>query len=298
VWLRHTVLKAPGGLPCGSLWLTVFDRAAPAPVALKATHRDGELSVGDGTYIKIGEAMLAPGIASGRLDAGERGQASWELSFDEGPPPFRYLPGARMYEAPVPRTKALSLYPSARFTGVVAIGHRALELQAWPGMIGHNWGREHAYRSSWLHATAFAEQPEAYLDAVVARIKLGPVVTPWVGNGCLWLDGRLHRLGGVRPWATSFDGSETSARFELRGGDVEVAGEVTAPAAQFVAWRYGHPDGGWHPTMNCSVADMRLRVRATSGAERTLSASATAAYEVQLGRDAELPVPLQPFGDP
>jgi hypothetical protein len=298
IWLRHTVLKAPGERPRGSLWLTMFDRDAPGPVALKAAFPPEQLSAPDDAYIRIAAAVLGPGAAGGRLDAGKGGQASWELSFEGGEPPFAYLPRPWMYEAPVPRTKAVSLHPLATFSGSVATGGRTLELERWPGMVGHNWGSEHAYRSSWLHGAAFAEQPDAFLDAVVARVRLGPVLTPWIAAGCVRLDGRLHRLGGLSPRSTRFQHTATGARFRLRGDGIAVDGEVGAVAERFVAWRYGHPVGGWHPTLNCSIADMRLRVRLRLDEERMLTASGTAAYEIQLRPDAPTPVALQPFGDP
>jgi len=298
LWLRHTVLKAPGERPRGALWLTLFDRASTGPVGLKASYPHERVSAPEPSYIRIGEASLEPGVASGSLEAGSHGHARWALRFQEGPPAFHYLPRMWMYEGRLPRTKALSLYPAVAFSGTVSVGTRALELEAWPGMIGHNWGSEHAQRSSWLHATAFAEQPEARLDVVLARVRLGPVLTPWIANGCLWLDGRGHRLGGLRPGAASFREGSFGASFELRGAGVALAGEVEAPAEQFAAWRYGHPDGGWHPTLNCSVADLRLRVRGGASAERPLHARGTAAYEIQLAPGAQTTVPLQPFGDP
>lgn len=166
---------------------------------------------------------------------------------------------------------------------------------AWVGAVPL---QEHAWRSGWLHGTGFTEQPFSYLDVVAAPVKLGPVLTPWIAAGCLWLDGRLHRLGGPSPRASSFADSPTAARFELRGRGLIVEGEVGAPPERFVGWRYGHPGGGWHPTVHCSIADMRLRVRLRSGDERTLSASGRAAYELQLRPGAPAPVGLQPFADP
>ena len=296
LWIRHTILKARGGEPSGSLWLTLFDRGA-APVALKASYRPEELAAGGGDYIRIADATLTPGRATGVLRAAERGEADWDLSFQGSAPPFFYLPRGWMYARALPRTKAISLYPAASFRGSLRVLGREVAIEHWPGMIGHNWGSEHPYRGSWIQGTAFTEQPEAYLDAIFGRIKLGPAVSPWIGNGCLAIDGRVHRLGGPRPGASSITESHDSARFVLRGADVEVEGEVSAPPERFVAWRYGEPGGGWHPTLNCSLADMRLRVTVGSQPERELVGTGGAAYELQL-RERDLGVELQPFSDP
>ena len=296
LWLRHTVLKSPGQPPTASLWLTLFDRTR-APVALKAGYGQDELAADEATYIRIGGAALAPGRATGTLAAGEHGEASWDLSFEGSEPPFFYLPRDWMYNRGVPRTKAISLYPSARFSGALTLGGREVALDGWRGMIGHNWGSEHPHRGSWIQGAGFGEAPEAYLDAVFGRIKLGPAVTPWIGNACLAIDGRVHRLGGPRPGASSITESPAAAQFVLRGGDVEVEGEVDAPPERFVAWRYGEPGGGWHPTLNCSLADMRLRVRIGDGPARELTTQGGAAYELQL-RDETPGIALQPFSDP
>lgn len=301
VWIRHTVLARPGSPLTGALWLTLFDRGG-RPVALKQAFSAEQLHADDETYIAIGGSSLTPASASGSLDAGEFGSGRWELRFEGDSPPFEYLPRGWMYERPVPRTKAVSVYPSVEFTGAVEVAGRGLELDGWRGMIGHNWGQEHPHRGIWIHGAGFTQAPDAYLDVVVGRIKIGPVVTPWIANGCLCIDGQRHRLGGLRPGSAAIDESPTGAGFSLRGTDISLEGRVQAPADQFVGWRYGEPAGGWHPTLNCSVADMRLSVRAagTRGAsapERELSLAAAAAYELQL-REQDHGIALQPFSDP
>ena len=296
IWIRHTVWKAPGSPPRGSLWFTLFDREAPAPAAVKVTHPAERLEAGDGAYIRIADAELTTSRAHGRADAGEHA-AEWELEFEATEEPFPYLPRPWMYERSIPRTKAVALYPVARFSGRVTVDGRAVELDRWPGMIGHNWGREHAHRASWIQGSNFAEAPEACLDAVFARIRLGPVITPWIGNGCLLLDGRRHRLGGLGRGASRLDDAPTRARFALRGAEVSVEGEVGAEAGNFVGWTYSNPAGGSHPTLHCSVADMRLTVEPTGGPARTLTLGAAAAYELQL-HETDHGIPIQPYPDP
>jgi hypothetical protein len=297
IWIRHTVLKPPGRVPAGSVWLTLFDRDGDRPMALKASVSDGELRTGEGEYIGVGESALRSGRATGSVAAEGAGEARWELAFDEGAEQFPYLPGAWMYERPLPRTKATCLYPASTFRGEIVVRGQRYAVDGWPGMVGHNWGQEHAYRSSWIQGANFEEQQQAYLDVVLARIKIGPALTPWIANGCLSIDGQRHRLGGARPGATSFHESPAGASFSLRGDRMTVDGEVSAPVDRFIAWRYGEPRGGWHPTMNCSIADMRLRVKPGSGPERMLTVTGGAALELQL-RNQEPGVPLEPFPDP
>ena len=67
--------------------------------------------------------------------------------------------------------------------GPAEIDDESIELAGWPGMIGHNWGTEHAERWVWLEGTGFADAPGTYFDAGAARIKLGRRTSPWVAVG-------------------------------------------------------------------------------------------------------------------
>src|SRR4051794_15637513 len=194
IWIRHTVHKPPGAAPAGSVWFTLFE--AGGPHASKVTVGEDRLSVPPGDYIQIGESEIGPGRAAGSAVTDQLA-ASWQLTFGDGAPAFRHLPREWMYRARVPRTKTLSPNPHTMFSGRVSVGDRAIEVDGWPGMVGHNWGAEHAERWIWTNGTAFDSDGEAYLDAATGRIKLGPVTTPWIGNGVLYADGELHRLGGI-----------------------------------------------------------------------------------------------------
>jgi hypothetical protein len=292
VWLRYTAFKRPGEAAVGSLWCTLWPGGGP-PVARKVTLGPSELRAGDGDYIAIGASRLEPGLA-----AGEAGDASWELRYADAAATFPYLPRPWMYRAPVPRTKAISLHPVAAFRGSARIGNQVLELDGWPGMVGHNWGTEHAERWVWLHGAGFPAAPGTWLDLTLGRIRIGPAALPWVANGCLCLDGQRHRLGGPRRARRPDVQPETAAcSFTLRGSDVTVRGSVTAPIEEFVGWRYADPTGGEHRTTNCSVARMQLEVERPGRPSLSLELPAGAAYEFGR-REQPAGVTIQPFPDP
>jgi hypothetical protein len=296
VWLRHTVHKRPGEDPTAALWLTVFDAEAPSPRAVKASFPAGELSCPDGAYIAIDGATLEPGRATGRLETAEL-EAGWQLEFDDPGEPFFHLPYRRLYDARLPRTKFLSPYPAARFSGVVEMGDDRIELDAWPGMIGHNWGAEHAERWAWIQGSDLAGQEGDYIDIAAGRIKLGPFTTPWVANGMLRLDGEEHRLGGLdRIRSTKVSEEPTACDFELTGKGVKVRGTVSSEPRNFVAWVYADPKGPEHNTLNCSISDLELEVERDGGAPERLEVHGGAAYELGT-RDADHGIPLQPYPD-
>ena len=148
IWIRYTVHKHSGQEPQGSIWFTLFDGAGDGPRASKVTTP--EVSAPADTYIRIGESTFEDGRVAGTAKT-EQLDASWELSFGSDEEPLFHLARDWMYRAPVPRTKLLTPYPGARFDGTVRAGEREVALQGWRGMVGHNWGTQHAERWIWLH---------------------------------------------------------------------------------------------------------------------------------------------------
>lgn len=292
-WIRYTVHKRPGAAPTGSLWFTLFDRGADGPRACKVTST--ELSSASGDWIRIGEARLGEGVASGEAGS-DACTASWRLRFETAEPPLFHLPSDWMYTAGLPKTKLLSPSPAARFDGRVTIDGREITVDNWGGMVGHNWGAQHAERWIWLHGLGFEGAGDAtWLDAAIGRIKLGPLTTPWVANGALSLDGRRHALGGLGKRSEVHE-SPDRCRFTLPGAGLKVRGEVEAPRKDFVGWIYADPDGSEHNTVNCSVADMTLTVERDGGPPVELQVEGGAAYELGM-RERDHGMEIQPFPD-
>ncbi|HEX5762330.1 MAG TPA: hypothetical protein VFY04_04330 [Solirubrobacterales bacterium] len=307
IWIRHTVHKRPGGEPQGSIWFTWFDREAEGPLATKVTVPAAELSAPAGSWIRVAGAEIGPGFArsSGatfgahdyKSRTGSPGPLSWDLRFEGDAEPCRYLPAEWLYEAPLPRTKFVAPYPNARFSGTLEVGGETVALEGWPGMIGHNWGSEHAERWVWLEGTGFEGSPDTYFDAGAARVRVGRWTTPWLPSGMLVLDGERHRLGGLGAIrAASIDESAGACSFVLPGKDLVVRGRVSAPRKDFVGWVYSDPNGPEHNTINCSVADLELTVERPAQPARKLSLSGGAAYELGMA-EADHGIPIQPYPD-
>ncbi len=294
LWIRYTVHKRPGQGPLGSLWFALFDTSAEGPQAVKQTFPRPASSGDD--YIRIGDARFGDGRVEGSAE-GEGRSASWDLTFEPGGEAFHHLPRGFLYKAPIPRTKLLSPYPDARFSGRAEIDGRVVDLDGWRGMVGHNWGAEHAERWIWMHGTNFDGHDDAWLDAGIGRIKVGPLTTPWIANGVLHLDGVRHRLGGPEK-ARKTDVHEAPDRcdFTLPGSGITVQGTVGAARKDFVGWIYADPDGSEHNTVNCSAAEMTLTVSRPGLPPLTLKTPGGAAYELGM-RETDHGIPIQPFGD-
>ena len=296
IWIRHTVHKRPGDAPKGSIWFTFFDPAADGPRATKVTVPQDQLSAPEGGWIRVAGAEIGPGRADGSVET-DALTASWSLRFSGDDEPCRYLPADWLYEAPVPRTKFVAPYPSARFDGTLKVDGQDLELAGWPGMIGHNWGSEHAERWVWLEGTGFEGDGETWFDAGAARVKAGPLTSPWIPSGMLSLDGERHRLGGLGAMRKGrITESPTRCDFLLPGKDIVVRGRVSAPAKDFVGWVYADPAGPEHNTVNCSVADLELTVERVGHPPRALTLRGGGAYEFGM-RETDHGIPLQPYPD-
>ena len=279
-WIRYTVHKRPAAAPTGSLWFTLF--GADGPRAAKLTVPGP--GTGGGDWLRVGEARIGADGASGAV--GE--DVSWELALDDAEEPLLHLPAAWMYRARLPRTKLLSPAPAARFSGRLTVDGREIEVDGWRGMAGHNWGAQHAERWIWLHGIT---EDGDWLDAAVGRVKLGPLTTPWVANGALSVAGDRYPLRRAK--VTEFPDRCT---FALSGRGVEVRGTVEAPRERFVGWVYADPDGSEHHAVNCSIADMRLRVSRGGGASSELVVRTGAAYELGM-RERDHAMALQPYAD-
>lgn len=283
-WLRYTVQKRPGEGPEGSLWCTVFDAKRGRPYMHRLTSE--ELSVPADGWIAIGGAKLGEGYAEG-----ECGAAKWSLRWRSGERELRHLPAEWMYRARLPRTKLTSPAPDARVEGTIELADRpALRLDGWRGMVGHNWGAEHAERWIWLHGVLFAQEPDAWLDVALGRIEVAGRLTPWVANGAVSLGGKRYKVGGIARRGLRVDGRADGCELaRLRGArGLSIDAKVRVPEGSAAGWRYADPGApnaegkvGEHEVINCSVAAIELDVRLPGASgSRGLSTAHGGAYEL------------------
>ena len=296
VWIRYTVRCGRGQQPTGSLWCTLFDADAPAPLAAKLTIPEAASGVGD-DWIGIGAARLGAGSASGEIRTQGAPPAAWNLQFT-GAEPFWHLSRSWMYRAPLPRTKPISIHPVAVFDGTLTVAGRSIDVSRWPGMVGHNWGSQHAERWIWLHTMSPDTGGETtWLDVVLARIKFAGRTTPWIASGGICVDGKRVALGGAgRAGRTKITETPHGLDFVLPGARMSVSGTVHAPQARFVGWVYADPDGSRHHVANCSIADLSLRVDRPGRTATSLQTAGLAAYELGT-RERDAGRSTQPFTD-
>ncbi|MGI9557542.1 MAG: hypothetical protein ACR2N5_06340 [Solirubrobacterales bacterium] len=296
-WIRHTVHKPPNADPTGSIWLTYFDADRPAPLAAKATFQADSVDPGDGAYLTIAGSSLGPDRVDGSIQT-DALEASWNLEFESRREPLNHLSRERMYRSRLPRTKLRTPHPGAIFSGALIIGGEEIPVEGWPGMVGHNWGTEHAQRWMWLHVAGFDEGPaDEYVDIGVGRVRIGPLTTPWIANGRIAAEGEELGIGGFgHVYGTEIEVEGTTVEFVLPGKNVNLRGSVSAPAERFVGWVYSDPGGGEHNVINCSVADLELKLERAGKKHARLKCTGRATLELGMP-ETDHGIPMQPFSD-
>ena len=134
-----------------------------------------------------------------------------------------------------------------------------------------------------------------WLDAVLGRVQVGPVLAPWKAFGALSLDGTRHHLGGLLRRGSDVEVRPDGARITLAGPDAKVTVTATVPLPSTVGWEYADPTGHRHEVVNCSVASMTLEAD-LGGRDTTYTPVRRGVLELG-ATERSLDVPLQPFAD-
>jgi len=266
LWIRHTRHRPRHGAESAALWCTLVD------------HDRGQRPV----VVKQVFGVFPPDAAAGPLQfrgsavLGER-TASWDLSITGGQPPLRPLRPAVLYRAPLPRTKPVASVPDGLVTGTLDVDGQPVGVSGWRGTVGRNWGSEHADSWVWLHAAGFTAAPDAWLELVLARIRIGRARLPWTAMGALSLGGERIPIGGLgrRPQVDARSGRLT-ASIPSPGARLQLS--VTTDGHHTVAVPYADPSGGSRAVSHAALATVELTLRRGGDRELLLSTS-RGAYE-------------------
>jgi hypothetical protein len=289
LWIRHTTHRAADQTaPSGALWCTVFDPGAGAPSAVKQS---------------------LPGPPDGADPSGFRGEArargrmaEWRLVLSGAGAPLNHLRPGALYRLPFPRTKLEAPVPDGIASGQLVFDGAEVDVVGWRATVGHNWGAEHAERWVWLHAAGFEDEPDAWLELAIARVRIGGALSPWIANGAVAFAGRRFRLGGLG----HVSGVRVIAgpgRLEamIPGQRVAIRVAVHADLEQTVGFRYagvtGDPVGDEREVLHAGLAEVRLGIRRPSRSSAELFTKCGGAFELG-GREFTHGVPLQPYPDP
>lgn len=277
-WLRYTIF-CPRGRPrdaVGELWSIVFDGRNDEIVASKTVHPLERCHFEhDALGVRIADAVLEDDAARG-----DNGRTGWDLRWAGDEPPLLLLDRSA-YARSFPRAKALVGRPQARFEGSLTVDGQRIDVGGWIGSQNHNWGSQHTDRYAWGQVAGFDEHPEAFLECATARIKIGPVWTPWVTQAVLRLGKEEYRVPGLVAGARSkgrYDYFHWA--FVARCDRGLLRARIEAPRKRFVALRYDDPPGGAKICLNSKLARADLTLERPGRAPLRLRTEDRAAFEI------------------
>jgi hypothetical protein len=281
-WIRYTVFS-PQDHPeaaIGELWAIRFDGEGRSICAGKSELPLSDCTFGDKTLaVRIGTATLEPGTLQGEV-RGPQHHLRWNLHYQGGGRPLLFLPES-YYAAPLPKAKAVTPRPLVHFSGTLEVDGDVWMIDDWLGSENHNWGSKHTDTYAWGQVAGFDNAPDAFLEVITAKLKLGPLWTPPLTILVLRVGDQEYRLntlsrafiarGRWRYFHWDFDTSQLGLR---------VHGRIHATRDDFVGLTYYNPPGGNHTCLNSKIAACELTLERQGQAPLVLRTAHRAAFEI------------------
>jgi hypothetical protein len=282
LWVRYTIF-APSVAPEaaeGELWAVWFDGERNVVTAAKAEYPT--------TESRFDREGLGVAIAGSTLDdrglTGECARAGhalrWSLTLAAGDRPLLLQPPGS-YARGFPKAKVVASRPGCLVSGEVWVDGERMTIDGWPGSQNHNWGPAHTDRYAWGQVVGFDGHENAILECASARIRVGPVLVPWLTTAVLRLGGEEHAFNAfVRaPLARARVGP---ARWSFRtsNGRDRLRVSFRSDPTQVATLAYRDPPGGTKVCLNTKIATCDLELTRGSGERVIMRSAFRAAFEV------------------
>jgi hypothetical protein len=277
VWLKWTLWagdRAPARA-VAETWAVAFGTAR-GHVATKSTVPFEQARfVPDALGVTIDGCALSSDAARGAVASGGRAIA-YDLAITSLEAPYTLYGPRWMYTGPIPSQKAVSPIPNARLSGTVEVDGERWSVDAWPGMVGHNWGR-HTELYVWGHCNTWDDGDDVVFEGASGRLRAAGVLLPLRTGMIVRHHGTTYRLSSLASVARN-KATVTPRRWEFRGSGprVEVEGEMWAETDDFVGLFYPNPDGALIHCLNSKIAHAELTLRIAGRAPKTLRSTRSA----------------------
>lgn len=287
LWIKATIF-APERDPSAAVaeaWAVAFREGGPN-VAVKAQLPFAAASFSRTALdVSLGSLLtLTRDRSKGLVETGERSIA-WNVSIGGREEALVHFPADWMYEKKLPSQKMVSPRLDARVSGVAHVNGERWELEEWPAVLGHNWGRAHTPLYAWAHCNAWDGDDDVVFEAMSGKPALGPLSAPtMLSSFFVRHRGVRYDLSGVRTLLGArselvCDRSPKSWRFEAATDLARVEGELSCPDEDFVGLWYQNPSGPPTSCLNSKLASCRLSL-ALSGKPPFTVVSSRAAFEL------------------
>jgi len=287
-WIRYTIFS-PLNQPeraVGQLWAVYFDGENRQISAVKMDFPVKECSFSDeGFEVGIGGAHLDSRSLVGSA-ASEQHSILWNLNYQGDKPPLLLLP-PKNYHGKFPAAKALVGLPFACYDGFLQVDGEKVPVDGWVGSQNHNWGSRHTDTYAWGQVAGFDNAPNAFLECITARLKIGPFWTPWLTDLVLRIGKREYALNSI-PQALRAHARYDyfTWNFASRNHQVAVQGVIQAERDQFAGLRYENPPGGYKTCLNTKIARCQITVQEVGKSPQVLSSESRAAFEIVTDDDS------------
>ncbi len=279
-WIRYTIFQQKGDPEnaIGELWAIIFNGENDKHTALKAEYPVSCCSFSNNDLnIVIGDAVLTPGALQGSINYNSQ-KIQWNLTFTGNGDPVFLFP-LKLYTTKLPKAKSLVGLPNALFNGTINVNGEVIMIDNWVGSQNHNWGSKHTDHYAWGQVCGFDNEPDAFLELATARIKIGPLWTPFMTPIVLRYKGKEYTLNSL---------GETFCRarfgyfywdFDAKKGSIGIKGSIFALSKDFVCLPYNNPPGGIKYCLNTKIASCKLEC-SIGNEQFTLKTNNRCAFEI------------------
>ncbi len=285
-WIRYTIFN-PHENPdkaLGELWATFFNGETGDHICVKEELPISSCRFETNAFkVAIDKARLDTEGLQGKASTENKHSIMWDLKYTGEALPLFLLPTG-LYAGKFPKAKSVVSLPWAEFIGKMVINDEEIPIKDWIGSQNHNWGVKHTDHYAWGQVAGFDNSPASFLEMATARLKFGPIWTPFMTVIVLRHLGREYALNSIT------QSLKAAGRFNYfdwafisEDKDIRLAGNITAPREAFIGLQYYNPPGGIKHCLNTKIASCELKITLKKGrstTEEILTTKSRAAFEI------------------
>jgi len=283
-WIRYTLISPENKKTAiGEVWAVYFDGETGNHICAK-TEIPIEYCIfySNELNMTMGDSRLTETIGKGRAATGDQ-IIVWDITYENEEQPL-FLLQRNMYDMPFPKAKTLSSKPMAVFSGTININGIAHSIDNWIGSQNHNWGVKHTDHYAWGKVSGFDSHPETCFEIATARMRYGPIWTPFMTIMVLRHEGVEYRLNSI-PQSLRAKASVEYFQwhFSSETPTEKIEGIITTEKNDFVGLNYYNPQGGVKHCLNTKIASCEIQFTDLKDSQKTpieLKTDHRAAFEI------------------
>ena len=172
IWIKATIYASARdpGAAIAEAWAIAFSDEKPNVAVKQQIPFSCARFSSDSVDVTLDDDMLrmTSDMSKGAIRTGDR-KISWNLTIGGRRESLVHLPASWMYEKKLPSQKYVSPRLDARVSGEVVVDGETWTLDAWPALLGHNWGSKHTPLYLWVHCNSWNNGEDVVFEAVSDR---------------------------------------------------------------------------------------------------------------------------------